>query len=640
MNWLKKTLRNPYFYTFLLGFYGVWLIWDWIRLPYHGPAGIISYLPQIGYNPSNNLLRFLLAIWVPPLLCLALWLFLHTDWWARLQRLRASRYALPGLLITSCVLLCVGMGIGVSSTSPANNPVDVYGGPYDQALLDTFHEGETLGPAISYQQPDLKPYRDFVVVHGVFQDPLRTVIAFKLFGQSIGAARAFAVILTILTFLAYFGLLLILFRGHLLKSVAGLVALALLILAHVTLPWLGTHLYGIQMPFRDIATILFLMAAVVGLRTAQQATRPRLLGGMSLAIGFIVVAGFANSIDRAFYITALAAVWLVLVALVSKPGQFWKPVGLPFGIGLLLGIPVLGLALKWAFGDFLQYLFTMSRFKEYLDGMAFIRPDVAVSAVLLTVAALLTIFGARLLAAFRTTKSKTKVRDWRSLLQQLRAVLAPLARQYGIIILLFFTALFFLRSAIGRAVPDHFIYSVQWLYLLLVYWGIEYGYQVFKKQRAILGFMVVIVLLFGLAFYTGLTKKIDLARDTFPIHTPDKKFMRTDHIQTANWLKNNLHGNEQFMTLTSEGAWYYFVNKPSPSQYPIIWYAFTQPQREVIARELSTKQNIKYVLTNNNWTSNFDFVPNETRFPEVYNVLKERYVPYKGFGQQTIWIRK
>ncbi len=638
MSPLKRIVRNPYLYIILISYYGVWLLWDAIKLPYREHTGIISFLPQIGYNPNNNIVRFLLAVLVPPLACLALWLLLNTSLKTRIAQLRATRYALPGILVTGCLLLCVGMGVVQNSTNPANNP-PAYGEPYDHALVDTFHEGETLGPAISYEHKDLKPYRDFVVVHGVFQDPLRTVIAFKLFGKSIGASRAFAVVLGIAAFVLYFALLAVLFRGHLVKAATGLWILAVLMLPTATLPLVGSYIFGVQFPFRDFATILFLIAAVVGLRAVQaHETNPRKLKAASLTVGFIAIAGFANSIDRALFIAALSVVWLVLVYLTASAKSFAKTVLLPFGIGALIGVPVLGLALKWAFIDFFVYLVTISRYKEYLDGVVFVKPNVAVSIVLLTVAALITVTGAALLRTLR--QPVTKRVAFKAKLHAARVALEPLVREHAVTLLLLATALFFLRSAMGRALPDHFIYSVQWLYLLLVYVGLNRIYKSAPKRRTIFSFASILMLGVVLAYYAVRVRHIDLARDTFPIHVSDDKFMRTDYVETARYLKDNLSGNETFVTLTSEAAWYYFADTPSPTKYPVIWYAFTHPERQKIADDLARNKNIKYIVLNNNWTTNFDYVPNETRFPEVYSVLKEQFVPYAGFGQQTVWARK
>ena len=56
--------------------------------------------------------------------------------------------------------------------------------------FDPYHEGESLGSAISYLAGQ-QPYHDFVFFHGLIQDPLRSVWAFEIFGKSIGAERSF-----------------------------------------------------------------------------------------------------------------------------------------------------------------------------------------------------------------------------------------------------------------------------------------------------------------------------------------------------------------------------------------------------------------------------------------------------------------
>lgn len=636
---LKKVIRNPYLYVILISYYCVWLVWDAIKLPYHDPAGIISALPEIGYNPANNILRFLIAVLFPPLACFGVWLLVNK----RPKKLinfykksRVVRITLISAISVMCVLLCIGMGIVAGSTNPANTPTDTYGGPYSHALVDTFHEGETLGPAISYEQPNLAPYRDFVIVHGVFQDVLRTNIAFSLFGESIGASRTFANILTILVIIMYFILLLVLFRGNIYKSALGLCLVAILMLPLSTLPLIGNYIYGINIPFRDIATILFLIAAIIGIRLGG--TRKKTLVGISLFVGFLVVAGFANSIDRALFIAALSIVWLIIMLILNKQRGFFKTIALPYIAGALIGIPVVGFAIKWAFSDFFDYLITMSKYKEYLDGIVFSQPNTPVSLILLIVAILITIFGAVLLRVLNQSIKKGLgiKRNVNRVLDALR----PIVQRYAIEILLLAVGLFFLRSAIGRALPDHWIYSVQWLYLFLAYIGISYLFKVLKNSRLILSIIAVILLGGYLIFYAINVKRIDLHNDVFPVTVQDKDLMRTDYIETADFLKKNLKSDETFVTLTSEASWYYFVGKPSPIKYPVIWYAFTQSQREIIAKQLSESKNIKYVVTNNNWTSTFDYVPNERRFPEVYKVFTDKYRPYTGFGQQTIWIRK
>ncbi|NTW61169.1 hypothetical protein HGB24_00590 [Candidatus Saccharibacteria bacterium] len=541
------------------------------------------------------------------------------------------------MVLAASIVLCVGMGIVQNSTNPKNTPAETYGGPYSHALVDTFHEGETLGPIISYRRPELAPYRDFVIVHGVFQDVLRTDIAFRLFGESIGSSRAFSTILTILGMISFFVLVLVLFQWNIFKSAITISFLSLFMIPNTAFPIISNDIFGVLLPFRDIATIIFLIVATIGLRAVKRNTEKTLVFA-SAVIGFIAVAGFANSIDRALYIAVLSIFWIILLYIINPAKSIIKNTLLPYAIGLLIGFPVLGIAIKWAYADFFSYLLTMSKYKEYLDGVILSRPNMAVSIILLSTSVILTYFGYRLINIFE--KTKKKVASTGSKYSNLISKLSPLVSKNAIPIMLFATGLVFLRSAIGRALPDHWIYSVQWIYLFVAYVGVNYIFNAFKKKENILKFISLMILVSCLLVYGLLVKRIDIHNDTFPVGVPDTSLMRTDYIQTADFLKNNLKENETFVTLTSEASWYYFVGKPSPIKYPVIWYAFTKEERLKIADSINTNSNIKYIITNNNWTSNFDYVPNETRFPEVYSVLYDKYIQFTGFGQQTIWIRK
>lgn len=634
---LSAVLRSAYTYIFLLTFYGVWLCWGAIQLPYSDHAGIISYLPTLQYNPSSNILRFLFAVLLPPLACLGFWLLANAKSIQKLTKNKPLILASKIVLTLACLLLCVGMGIFQNSTNPANNPEGAYGGPYKYALVDTFHEGETLAPALAYQQPNLKPYRDFVPIHGVFQDPLRTVLAFKFFGQSIGASRAFTTILIIFTYMLYFLLLLVIFKGNLLKSALGLSLFALVLLSLPGLGSLNKLFLPVQLPFRDIPTILFLISAITGIRYWMR-KRFALFALCSFAIGFIVMSTYAVSIDRAFYITFLSLAWLLMLLILSPFRSFLKYTAAPYFLGLIIGLPVLGLALKWAFRDFIVYTLTMSKYKEYLDGIIFKQPNLSVSILLLMMSVGVFIGGSYLIRIWSDKKLSTK--NWRARITILRENVATLIQKHYIVIILFVTAAVFLRSAVGRADTSHFAYTIQWTYLLLSVLLVSYLFSSRLKLGIAINYLTILLL--GIVFVAfGIqVKNIDITHDAFPIHLKDSEIVRPDYQETAAFLKQNMQGSDTFVTLTSEGIWYYLADKPSPIRYFVIWYAYTGAQRQEIAGQLSNMDNIKYVVTNNNWTSNFDYVPNPQRFPEVYSVLNEKYEPLTGFGQQTVWVRK
>jgi hypothetical protein len=627
---LKKIFSTPYPYIFLISYFGVLMGWNFIKIPAHSPPGIISHLTVEHYNPADNILRFLFAVFVPPLACLGYW------WVTRNQIQIAKRKYLKKILLVSIaalsIFLALAMGMVQNSTNPANNPSDPYGN-HENYLVDTFHEGETLGPAVSYQQKNLKPYTNFVVIHGVAQDPLRSVMAFKLFGRSIGAERTFTTILIMLAFVVYYLLLLVLFRGNLLKAAAGMVIMAFFVLPGGTIPFIQQKIVGVQLPFRDIATMAFIAFSVLSLRSSVAGKNSRLLSLYTIFAGLITTASYAMSVDRAIYITTLAIVLILMQWLVLSK-RWLTEILLPFVAGLIIGSIVLLIALKGDVGGLVHYLTTISRYKDYLDGEEFYRPSVANSTVLLALSLSVAIAGAWLVGQLSSMRAsgKGKYSDYRRIVQNMVII-------YHTEILLGLTAILFMRSAIGRADVGHFIYSVQWLYLFLAYVSINYLFSNKIKLAGLMSYTTVILLIFISVFYAGQLNKINIRRDVFPVNVKDSELVRPDYLQTSNYLKQNLHGQETFVTLTSEGIWYYLVDKPSPIKYPIIWYAFTSEERSSIADSLDKNPHIKYIVTNNNWTSNFDYVSNPERFPEVYKILYSKYHPLTGFGQQTIWER-
>src|SRR3972149_2263788 len=156
------------------------LLWNRIFLPFENPWGVTGPLTFISFNPANNVIRFLVFV-SSPLLVLGAAYLLST------RRIREALFAAPragsisGRGSLPLLLFLILFSALVALNYPFNS--------YDESL-DTFHEGETLGTSVSYEAGQV-PYRDYVFAHGLYQDPLRSVVAFKLFGKSIAAARAF-----------------------------------------------------------------------------------------------------------------------------------------------------------------------------------------------------------------------------------------------------------------------------------------------------------------------------------------------------------------------------------------------------------------------------------------------------------------
>ena len=177
---------------------------EWVSGPFSGEEsafpspttlGIISPTTLAGFNPANNLLRFVCFISLPSLFLVGVYAL----------RVRGTRPAPPAESKMAEGVFPVHQGvrgrwacwlgiIGLTLLIGLSHPTYHAWGPFD-----FFHEGESLTAAQDYLAGKI-PYKDSTSVHGVIQDPLRSVAAFAIFGRSIGSARAFESTIKILCF--------------------------------------------------------------------------------------------------------------------------------------------------------------------------------------------------------------------------------------------------------------------------------------------------------------------------------------------------------------------------------------------------------------------------------------------------------
>ena len=179
-----------------------------VALPFSNPEGIVGTLTGIRYNPSNNIARFLL-ITLLPTFALAVAFFissgtLGSQLFPKLspevpdepgRRSGWGRLFLPALIVTTVLI-----ALDTRSYMAAGE-------------FETFEEGLPFSAGMSYLKGGT-PFRDFIFFHGLYEEPLRAVAAFALFGQSIGAVRTLQSINKIIAFgfLAWF--LVRAFRGN------------------------------------------------------------------------------------------------------------------------------------------------------------------------------------------------------------------------------------------------------------------------------------------------------------------------------------------------------------------------------------------------------------------------------------------
>ena len=89
------------------------------------------------------------------------------------------------------------------------------------------------------------------------------------------------------------------------------------------------------------------------------------------------------------------------------------------------------------------------------------------------------------------------------------------------------------------------------------------------------------------------------------------------HHRAISFLRENLNENEEFLTMTSEASWYYFVNKACPIRFQVIYHAMPYFYQNEIVSDLENS-NVKFIIyRNDHWANTVDGFDNEVRLPIV-----------------------
>ena len=492
-------------------------------------------------------------------------------------------------------------------------------------------EGESLGTAIDYLNNKV-PYKDTIFPHGAFQDPLRSVLAFKIFGHSIAALRTVDSILTIITLLLFSTFLYLLFEKNIYYFAFSLFLLLFF--------WIARPVcIGFNIENRDIPLYLFLICAVLLGNTLKDSTLnintntlKRNIKTHSLLVfsSFISVLSFAYSVDRGFYIITASIIILGISYLF-----YLRPINPKFLISILsgyvLGFIGLGFAIKWAYYDFLKFTFLiMPKYKELMDGFVYPFNNIVF---------LIPVFIFALNLRWLTEQFINRLNSNEI---TFLARIKLFYKDYFMEIILFILAVFCFRSSLGRADVVHLLYTLAPLYILTIYIVTKhYLLRVLDNSKFHNKIIASLAILCLCVFSFYYVPHINLNQwYKFPIGRTDREFLSKSYIETSDFLKKNLKKNEDFYALTSEASWYYLINKPCPSQFPIVWFAMPDFYQYKIIKDLN-KKNVKFVLYRNKyWANAIDGFSNEKRLPILFAYIKQNYMPYKKIYDNEIWIKR
>jgi len=602
-------------------------LWNHISLPYSNPYGIVGPLSLLGFNPLNNLLRFLVLIALPVFLLILTALLPFSK--KLFEEKKEEPDSTPERNVWEHYILGFLLLFYIVSILPQNIP-------YRKEItpLDTFHEGETLGSATEVLHGKT-PFKETIFIHGLFQDPLRSLLAFKLFGRSIASERALDSILHIITFFLFFFTLFLLFRKDILATFWAV------LIMHIPVYFFPASLQLGPFPFffppRDLIPLVYVILSLV---YAYRVQRDGLLlphmGLLNYLLSFFAILSLIYANDRGYFVLATSIIFLVLHMLIlSRSGSERLVTLLSYFAGYLTGFLLLGFLIKWAYKDFFAYVFwilprTNGFMNEYVypifktfRGMpVYLAPLVVVSINLFW-------WVYKLLARLRR---KGRVRE------KIRHFL----NQYYRETLLVFLSLFYFKGALGRSSLGH-IYNyagfsiVLLTFIFLRHYFLPFSFRKWKKSF-LLGSFLIMLFVFLPTSLLRFTKNVRNGAFSLPLGISDSLFIPDNYRASIAFLKSNL-GDDEFVTLTSEGSWYYFLDKACPTRFPVVFLASPTFYQEEFVEEMERKK-VKYVLYRNDCIYNrIDGIPNEVRLPIIFNYVKSHYRFFRKIDDQELWIR-
>ena len=596
-----------YFYSLSIFLVGTGLgvyFWDTVHLPFQNPENVIGPLSMEGLNPNNDIVRFVLFLLLPPLLLLITWKPVTAKRNIRVVPCTRHHTRTNHFWWLIILLTCI---------TALNTPTYHASGPFD-----TFHEGETLGSAISLLEGK-KPYRDVVFSHGVFHDPLRSIIAIRYFDNPIGAARAVTSLLKVLTFLLL-GFYLVRLYDNDIPWILALYFFLFFGLSEETF---------ILLP-RDWICYLYLILLSFVPKLPRPAQETSKTAAMSFFLALLPVLAFAFTIDRAFYISALYMLLLPVLALVFfRKAPHRKAFLLGTLMGAAAGLLLLTVLLQGAVKEFAYFVFVhVPKTKEFADGLAYpiMTPRFLTMAVLLSGSA----FWLSLHCISRLRGRKQHV-----------LYFLGFCKQYFNIIALFFLALFCFRNGLGRSDEEHLAYSSFLPILLcltivircyLARWFQQFPYKILQL------ILVSAAILYSASMLGSVFSK-DSITANFPIQTKDSAFIPQEYADTITFLKKHINDHETFVTLTNEASWYYFINQACPTRFPLVWFALSHKNQLAFIESLRTEQ-VHYILVrNSHWANNIDDIPNQRRLPLLFSYVEEHFHPLVTIDGNEIWKR-
>ena len=544
-------------------------------------------------------------------------------------------------------------------------PIFIYLLTYSGSIhgnIDLFHEGERLAPLNEMLRGGV-PFRDIYIQHGLFQNAYLAWFGSQLFEPTLFGVRLMEDLLGPLGYVALYVLGLQVFRSRFLA------AFICVLIASGTGFWVS--------PRHSLGLISF--AFVANSLTHFQATRtnkiPTFVWKLLLA-GLFTSLAFWYSTEIGLYTLGAIGLFLVIggfgTAHESRQRQLEKdrrayllPL-ISYGCGVLVGFLSVGIYFlsHGALDDAIWNSYIQCRYQLATWGLAF--PSLSKTLTLLSTEgwrAFIFSEGFRwylpiciflIVAAYLTYR-------WLSGTNSVNTMK---------LLLLLLGGVAFFRTALGRSDGGHLIYGATFLWLLCLLpleGGIvrmfRVGLSSLRGRRpwhAALKVAWVLIPIVIFCWYVGerhhplagFNQKWErLRQNPFKQNTVAQELVRAGGVDIPDdqveqiqkvvaYIQENTAENEKIFDFTSQGAYYFFANRPGVSRFHQVSYASTPAMQQEVIEALERDKTRLVIFKTGGWFDAVDGIRVEERHALIAAYLQENYELAIDINNTEILMRK
>ena len=570
------------------------LLWDKITLPLNNITGATGALAEIGYNPNNDTIRYILFISFP----LIVFLFLnHTlkKKNIKIKELIFEEYSKVKKNNSIIIILSFVFIVFIIFEFLSLNLFNY--------RLDSLHDGEFLTPAQNYLSTN-KFWTSSYTMHGG-SDILYPVFMWKILGtESIGATRTFIIFLILLVKFLSVVLSYQLTKISNLNKGGKILLFVILTSILVSMSHYNAPINYSYFSYRDVYIILFLIFFI----ELFVYSRSRLFFTILICLIATISILFHN--DIGFYLNFLLFFYILYLLVIKKNSEIVL-IFLSLIIFWFIAIRLIGFD---EFKVFLDHTKTIILSADLIHGSKYPVPFFSIGEI------------------------EDGARATRGLLLQLTAgllVLNYLISDRGkifsskkvLFVFLFFLSLVMYKNALGRSDANHLRMSADLPILINCFFILNYLLITLEKKIVIIKFLsqkvfLSLSVIFLVLFYV-INKdnyRIVNIRNfnknfTNYIHLDDRHFIDKKTIKLLDYYNKITEKDNCVQIFTYDLAIPYLLRKPSCTKYYASWLASPIEKQEDYIRQLKKIQP-KYILYESAGT-NFELTYN-VEAPEVY----------------------